>query len=172
VLYVLDANVLITARDQYYGFNMVPEFWAWLLHHAEAGTVKLPWEVIEEVSSGSDQKKGRDPLLSWVSDKDNRRKLDLGEATFEHVSRVLDIGYSPDLTPEQVAIKQGDAFVLAHALVDPAGRCVVSNEVSQPRKASHNRKLPDAARALNIRCINTFEFVREMKFCTMWKQLL
>ena len=58
MLYVLDANVLITARDQYYGFNMIPEFWEWLLHHAEAGTVKLPWEVIEEVSSGSDQKKG------------------------------------------------------------------------------------------------------------------
>lgn len=171
MLYVLDANVLITARDQYYGFNMVPEFWAWLLHQAAAGTVKLPWEVLEEVTGGSDQK-GQDPLFNWVTNKANRKVLDLGEATFEHVDRVLTVGYSPTLTHEQVALKQGDAFVLAHALVDPANRCVVSNEVSQPRKAPHNRKLPDAARALNIRCINTFEFVREMKFCTMWEQLL
>jgi hypothetical protein len=170
-LYVLDADVLITARDQHYGFRIVPEFWEWLLHCAEAGTVKVPWEVLGEVTGGADQR-GKDPLLNWASDRANRDKLDLGEAKLENVAHVLTVGYSPTLTPEQIALKEGDAFVLAHALADPQNRCVVSNEVSAPGKAPWNRRLPDAAKVLGVRCINTVQFVREAGFCTMWKMLM
>jgi Domain of unknown function (DUF4411) len=30
MLYLLDANVLITARNRYYPIDTVPEFWSWL----------------------------------------------------------------------------------------------------------------------------------------------
>ena len=30
LLYLLDANVLITANRDYYSVKRVPEFWAWL----------------------------------------------------------------------------------------------------------------------------------------------
>jgi hypothetical protein len=41
-LYLLDANVLIDAHNKYYGADMVPEFWAWLLHCAANGTIAMP----------------------------------------------------------------------------------------------------------------------------------
>jgi hypothetical protein len=37
--YLLDANVFIQAKNQYYGFDIVPAFWAWLIAANGAGTV-------------------------------------------------------------------------------------------------------------------------------------
>ena len=36
--YLLDANVFIQAKNQYYGFDIVPAFWAWLIAANGAGT--------------------------------------------------------------------------------------------------------------------------------------
>ena len=51
-IYLLDANVIIHAHDYYYHMNRVPEFWGWLLHHAENGSIKMPVEIMEEVKGG------------------------------------------------------------------------------------------------------------------------
>lgn len=40
VLYLLDANILITAANTYYGITRVPEFWSWLEHQGGAWTSK------------------------------------------------------------------------------------------------------------------------------------
>ena len=53
VLYLLDANVLITAQNTYYPIDTVPEFWAWLVHKGQAGDLKIPLENYEEVKDGS-----------------------------------------------------------------------------------------------------------------------
>ena len=37
MLHLLDANVLITAHNQYYPIDQVPEFWGWLQHQAASG---------------------------------------------------------------------------------------------------------------------------------------
>lgn len=31
MLYLLDANILITAANTYYGISQVPEFWSWCI---------------------------------------------------------------------------------------------------------------------------------------------
>ncbi len=49
MLYLLDANVLITAHNLYYAIDAVPEFWAWLVHKGSAGDLKMPLENYEEV---------------------------------------------------------------------------------------------------------------------------
>jgi len=52
VLYLLDANILITSANTYYGIAQVPEFWMWLLHQGESGVIKIPLEMYEEVVEG------------------------------------------------------------------------------------------------------------------------
>ena len=52
MLYLLDANVLITASNSYYPLDQVPEFWSWLQHQAQLGTVKVPIEIMEEILAG------------------------------------------------------------------------------------------------------------------------
>jgi Domain of unknown function (DUF4411) len=49
MLYLIDANVLITAHNDYYPIDGVPEFWDWLLHQATIDTVKMPLEIYEEI---------------------------------------------------------------------------------------------------------------------------
>lgn len=43
--YLLDANVLITADRDYYSVDRVPEFWEWLIHHADNGVLEIPNEI-------------------------------------------------------------------------------------------------------------------------------
>ena len=38
MLYLLDANVLITANLSYYPLDQVPEFWGWIQHQAQSGS--------------------------------------------------------------------------------------------------------------------------------------
>ena len=53
MVYLLDANVLITAQNLYYPVDAVPEFWDWLVHMGNAGEIKMPIETFEEVRDGS-----------------------------------------------------------------------------------------------------------------------
>ncbi len=38
MLYLFDANVLITASNTYYPIDQVPEYWAWLITRANLAT--------------------------------------------------------------------------------------------------------------------------------------
>jgi Domain of unknown function (DUF4411) len=88
-LYLLDANVLITANRDYYAMEMVPVFWQWLLHMAEQGFVKMPIETLEEVRDGGGKAK-KDALVSWLNRADVYETLLLQEeADAELVSAVL-----------------------------------------------------------------------------------
>ena len=51
MLYLLDANVLISAHELHYPLDRIPQFWTWLLGMAEAGRVKLPYEIYNEIAS-------------------------------------------------------------------------------------------------------------------------
>jgi hypothetical protein len=67
VLYLFDANVLITAGNTYYPIDQVPEFWEWLHYQGMAGNIKLPLEIMEGILAG---KKDDDPLLVWIKDRE------------------------------------------------------------------------------------------------------
>jgi hypothetical protein len=92
VLYLLDANVLITAHNSYYPIDRVPEFWGWLAHVCSEEQAKVPVELYEEIADGNDA------LADWAREDDNRTALLLEEAVDgELVSIVLEQGYAPDL---------------------------------------------------------------------------
>jgi hypothetical protein len=45
VLYLLDANVMIRAHEDYYPIDRIPQFWTWLASLGETGTAKVPYEI-------------------------------------------------------------------------------------------------------------------------------
>ena len=63
-MHLLDANVLITAHNLYYPIGRFPEFWDWLVHMGEAGEIKVPVEILEEITEGSE-------IGRWLSEADN-----------------------------------------------------------------------------------------------------
>lgn len=166
MLYLLDANVLITANSQYYPIDQVPEFWGWIQHQAADGHVKIPLEVMEEVKAGRKD----DLLINWISQDANYDALLFQEAVDAAlVQRVVTVGYAPDLTDDEVEKCGRDPFLIAYALASPAGRCVITTEVAKPTLTRHNRKIPDVCKAVGVQCFGPFVLNRNLGFHTGWK---
>ena len=165
MLYLLDANVFITAERDYYSLDRVPEFWDWLIHMGRTGRIKTPQEIYDEVVDGKGE------LVEWM--KDNQAALLLDEfAPIELVTTVLEHGYAGDLNDEEIEKIGRDPFLIACALVDLKGHCVVTTENSKPRRLRANRKIPDVCADFDIYCIDTFELIRRLNFRTDWRTAL
>jgi len=169
MLYLLDANVLITAHNLYYPLHRVPEFWSWLRYQGAAGKIKMPRETYDEVKAGgTDEEKDR--LYAWAKESQTKSALLLDEdAAPEIVARVINEGYAPDLRDDEIEELGNDPFLIAYALADAADRCVVTTEVSKPARIRQNRHIPDVCADLGARCCNTFELLAALEFTTDWK---
>ena len=164
MLHLLDANTLIDANRDYYPMDRVGEFWAWLLHMAETGRVKLPLEMHEEVVRGNDD------LAQWA--REHKDALLLDEAlTGEAVDFVIENGYASDLTDEEIVTVGSDPFLVAYALAS-GDRVVVTTERSRPKAQRANRKVPDVCESVGVvqKPINTFEMIRRLDFRTDWRR--
>jgi hypothetical protein len=165
VLYLLDANILITAANTYYGIARVPEFWSWLIHQATAGQIKIPVEMYEEVLEG---RKENDELLDWVKNHIHRGALLLDEnPNPDLVRRVVKYGYADDLNDIEVEKLGRDPFLIAYGLVD-RNRCIATTEVSKPSKERHNRHVPDVCDTLSVKWCGPWDLNRELGFKTGW----
>ena len=169
MLYLLDASVLITANAQYYSVDRVPEFWEWLQYMANKGHVKMPIEIFEEVKNGPKEK---DLLFDWLQEDANKKAiLFADEADPSLVQSVITTGYANDLNDEEIEQLGRDPFLIAHAMAD-IDRCVVTVEVSQPRKQRQNKKIPDVCKAMSVQSCDPFTFSRNLGFSTDWKKKL
>ncbi|MGB8421618.1 MAG: DUF4411 family protein [Paraburkholderia sp.] len=169
-LYLLDANVLITAHRDYYSMEMVPEFWDWLLHMARTDFVKMPLETLEEVRDGGGKVK-KDALVEWLQQADVYDALCFPEEAQPHVvSAVLARGYAADLKDTEIEQIGRDPFLVAYAMIDTARRVVVSIEASAPGKKRANRRVPDVCKDNGVRCCNTFAMLRALGFHTGWQR--
>jgi hypothetical protein len=164
VLYLLDANVLIDANRDYYPLQRVPEFWEWLAHHGEAGSLAVPLEIAEELEAKNDD------LSAWIGAASIKKILTLKEeAQPDLVDRVVTKGYASDLTDDEIEQLGRDPFLIAYCLVDLEARCVVTTEASKPRRKRANRHIPDVCSDLGVSCLSAFQFFRELNFKTGWR---
>lgn len=169
MLYLLDANTLIDAKRDYYPVERVPEFWEWLVFCGVQGNIKIPIEVYEEFSDTKDKDGQKDELAIWSEQPEVKKALLLDEeAEQDLVARITYGGYVANPTDDQLIKIGRDPFLLSYALKDLEKRCVVSTEVSKPKKIGANRKVPDVCNDFKIRCINNFQMLRELNFSTGW----
>jgi hypothetical protein len=169
MLYLLDANVPITANNLYYPINAVPEFWTWLEHRGAAGLLKMPLEIFEEIREGGNA--DQDLLYTWVQDDAHKAAILLDEkVAADLVTRVLERGYAADLTDEEIEQIGRDPFLIAYALASPADRCVVTTEVSSPGRQRQNRRIPDVCQSLGVTCCDNFAMFRALGFSTNWRR--
>src|ERR1700733_3577952 len=95
MLYLLDANVLITAHTLYYPVDSVPEFWSWLAHQGAAGSLKIPIENFEEVKDGGTDDE-KDLLFGWISDNGIRDAIVLDAQSDPAIlADPISCGYAP-----------------------------------------------------------------------------
>ncbi len=164
MVYLLDANVMIDANRDYYPIDRVSEFWDWLQHHGSQGIMKIPVEIYEEI------KDGKDVLATWIRQTDTKDAL-LLNATADpaFVSIAVEQGYAPDLTDDEIFKLGRDPFLFSYALRKPSNHCIVTTEVSKPKKQRANRHIPDVAASLGIASCNTFDLTRVLDFRTNWR---
>ena len=124
--YLLDSNVFITAKDQYYGFDFRPAFWNWLVEQHDAGVVSSIEKVGDELMSGNDD------LAEWAARRDpsffsppTPSDLPVLEAVAEWVEGH---GYEP--TSVRRFLQDADHYLIGQART--AGHTVVTLEVYRP----------------------------------------
>lgn len=157
-LYLLDANVPIRAHGDYYPIDRIKPFWEWLLGEAEAGRVKMPREIYDEVA------KSHDLLGQWLRRPEVKKAIILPDATNgATVAQVIAQGYAPDLDDIELEKIGRDPFLVAAAM-GGVGRVVVTREVSAPKKQRANRKVPDVCTTMGIPWIDDFELWRQLDF--------
>jgi hypothetical protein len=138
MLYLLDANVLISAHELHYPLDRIPQFWTWLLEMAAADTVKLPYEIYSEIAVSTGD------LKDWLTAPDNSKKLKLNaQVDPANLQRVINEGYAPDLNESDLEQIGQDPFLVAYAIPFGSAVTVVTREVSKPSKKRQNRKVPD-----------------------------
>ena len=160
MLYLIDANVLIRAHEDYYPLDRVPQFWAWLERQAMAGQIKMPLEIHNEIAVS------HGPLKDWICERRIKQALILDEEVdAELLDRVLTEGYGTNPTDSDLEKIGEDALLIAYALA-ANDSVVVTKETPRPRAQRANRKIPDVCESLNVECITDFDLYRELAFST------
>jgi len=163
-MHLLDANVLITAHNQYYPIDQVPQFWDWLKQKGQEGEIKIPAEILDEIKDGGTDEEV-DALYAWISDEENKAALLLNEEPdAAGVQNIIENGYGQGLTDDQIEEIGRDPFLIAYAMADVANRIVVTTEVSRPSAQRQNRRIPDVCKGFGVECCNTFVMTKKLGF--------
>ncbi|MFC2641484.1 MAG: DUF4411 family protein [Propionibacterium acidifaciens] len=153
MMFLVDSNVLIEAKNRYYAFDIAPGFWRWLdIAHGKGRACSIE-KVRDELLRGDDE------LSGWVQ---SHRGFFFppDERTVRVFPGLATWAESQCFTQEALNGFTSDAadfMLVAHA---SAHSCtVVTHEM--PGTGSRKRvKIPDACEALGVAWVDTFDMLR------------
>ncbi len=153
-MYLLDANVLIEAKNRYYAFDIAPGFWDWL-HQAHLQSLACSIEAVRD-----ELLTGKDDLAEWANaNAAFFRPIDQGTA--RHFGELTTWAASKSFKPSALAEFTGDnADYLLVAYAREHNHTVVTLERSQPQ-AKNRVLIPDACRAMGVDTKDTFQMLRQ-----------
>lgn len=155
-MYLLDANVLIEAKNRYYAFDIAPGFWAWMDYAHNTGLVGSIEAVKHELESGDDE------LTDWARGHQSFFQPS-DPATVMQFRDLTEWANSVGYTPAALNLftsDQADYLLVAHARAH--NHTLVTHET--PGTHSRRRiKIPDACKAMGVDCMDTFEMLRKAK---------
>lgn len=154
--YWLDADVYIQAKNGPFRFEWVPGFWDFLAKQFDAGNIKSPKKVYDELTDYSDL------LASWC-----RRMRHRGicvtanknvQECYGKIANHVHAKHPAHLANE--FLKGGDGWVIAHAMA--TGGIVVAQESERSKKG--RIKVPTVCRELGVKCIGTYTMLEQLNF--------
>lgn len=153
MVYLLDTNVFIEAKNHYYRFEVCPAFWEWIERAHDLGAVYSIRKVRDQLLEGKDQ------LSSWVKELPSSFFWEPDQAAAVGLSRV-----STWVDRAEYEQQAKDKFLqdADHYLVGTAqakGCTVVTHEVPSP--GGRNKiKIPDVCTALGVKCLTVFDMLK------------
>lgn len=153
---LLDANVFITAKNTYYGLDIVPAFWSWLEDQAAVGTLASTDLIYDELKDGGDD------LADWVRERQQLIfHVRSDSATVAgYVDRIHRWARRERYRDHAIAdfMDCADPFLIGAAAQD--GYTVVTQEVLTTSR--RKIKIPNVCRYLGVSYENTFEMMRRL----------
>jgi len=160
--YVLDTNVLITAHRTYYGFDICPGFWDWLLHQHQRRAVISIDKVKAEIKEG-------DALARWVKAKAPSSLFDStnDQAIISEFARMMNWVQSQQFDDAAKAkfAEAADGWVMAYAKVH--GDIVVTLE-QYDANCKKRVPMPNVCKQFGIRYTDTFTMLRTLGAGFRW----
>ena len=155
--FVLDSNVLITAKNSYYSFDICPAFWIALISASKNGRILSIDRVRDELLAGNDD------LSRWVKLYVSGIFVPSSEpAVRAAYSRMVSwVQRNPQFTRPAKAefARVADGWLAAYASVH--GATVVTLETFDP-SIKRRIKLPNVCRQFNVKYIDTFDMLRKL----------
>lgn len=148
-MHLVDANILIDAKNRYYAFDIAPGFWDWLERGHRSGVLISIDAVRDELLAGEDE------LAGWArAHRDFFLPVD--QPTVQHIAP-LTTWAARQAALREFGSDQADFLLIAHAAGH--GDIVVTNE--QPRPDSRKKvKIPAACAALGVEYLDLFSVLR------------
>lgn len=161
-MYLLDANVFITAKNAYYGMDFAPGFWSWLSDAHDVGKVYTVQAVRDELVGSEDE------LAEWIKQQPKTFFETPGSEAIEKMAE-LSGWCTSEARYTQAArttfLSSADFFLVAQAAA--LGFTVVTHERSEP-ESKKIVKIPDACLALGVPYMSPWKMLRDegAKFVT------
>lgn len=154
-MYLLDANIFITAKNLHYGFDFVPAFWDTLDEAAQDGIVTSTRMVRDELAAGKDE------LADWV---DLRKSMftEPDEATIYSMRTLAQWVANHEQfmsAARDEFLSVADFELVAHAQANQL--VLVTHE--RPRPESRKKIfIPDACDALGVQWTDPYSMLRQL----------
>jgi hypothetical protein len=151
--YLLDANILIQAKQQYYDFKTCPGFWDWLEEQHSEGNVFSREMVYDEIEAFGDE------LSSWAKNLKQSFFLavdhDTNEAMKDVVATVASGSF--ELAAQADFLNCADPFLIACAKAK--NLILVTHEKPNRPEQKRKVKIPTICQAVSVKYCNTFEML-------------
>ncbi len=161
--YLIDADVLIEAKDRHYAFDFCPGFWDWILQQHALKVVFSVKAVGDELKAGNDQ------LAAWATKQGStfffagRWQHRCSMAVVATTAATMTVNkqlYTPAALNQFMS--SGDYRLISHAKAH--GHTVVTHEVGQKgsnQPSLKRLKIPDVCHAVGVTCISPFKLLRD-----------
>lgn len=163
--FVLDTNILIEAKNRYYGMDLCPGFWKCLLHFHQIGRIISIDRVLKEIRANDDE------LTEWANEAPFTLFSTTGTQAIGNVYREL---MDWVWTHEQYVMRAkadfaraADGWVAAYAKVE--GAVVVTHEAFHA-DAKRRVPLPNLCARFQIDYLDTFDMLRELGVSFEWSR--
>jgi hypothetical protein len=156
LIYLLDANAYINAKNLYYRMEFCPGFWEWLDQSFETGQVYSIGMVKNELSTFGDQ------LSDWVKDRPDHFLAADDEATQLEFAQIVQFVMEHPVYTEpnrSSFLRVADPLLIAKAKT--MGATVVTHESLVPGNST-KVKIPNICREFGVEYCSTFELLESL----------
>ena len=167
MLYILDTNTFITAKNTFYAYDIVPSFWSTLLGIFKTGKVKVIDAVADEIADG------KDDLTEWFGENIKKYADNAGEAyviqakqegtvlqNYQDIANLVVQNTQYKESETDRFLSRADPWLIA------AGKALNATIVTQEvlsGEGTRKVKIPDICQQVGVKYVNLFDMMRAVE---------